>query len=279
MADSNLRTKRTTLQRMRKRLVVPLLLRAVDAFLTVGDCNEQYYLAYGARRRQLFRSPFPVDSDSLDLALVNREDLRTAVREGLGLSPESLALLCVGKLTASKCPQDAIKALPAVRAGLPGRDVHLIFCGDGPEMESLQKLSRALCPGKVHFPGFVNTSQLPGYYVAADLLVHPSSVDAHPLATSEAVYCGLPVVVSDQVGSVGEPTMFALVRMPLSTRSATSKPYRSELFESWGAPKVALQWRSARARIGKERTLRVSVEGFVRAIEYASDRRPRRRGR
>ena len=60
MADSELRTKRTILQRIRKRLVVPVLLRAVDAFLTAGDCNEQYYLAYGARRRQLFRSPYPM---------------------------------------------------------------------------------------------------------------------------------------------------------------------------------------------------------------------------
>jgi len=44
---------------------------------------------------------------------------------------------------------------------------------------------------------------LPKYDVAADIYVHPSSLDPHPLAISEALYCSLPVVVSDRVGSIG----------------------------------------------------------------------------
>ena len=43
----------------------------------------------------------------------------------------------------------------------------------------------------------------PKYYAAADIYIHPSSFDPHPLAISEALYCGLPVIASDRLGSIG----------------------------------------------------------------------------
>ena len=35
------------------------------------------------------------------------------------------------------------------------------------------------------------------------MYVHPSNIDPHPLAISEAIYCGLPIVASDRIGSIG----------------------------------------------------------------------------
>ena len=58
--------------------------------------------------------------------------------------------------------------------------------------------------------GFVNVDQLPGYYCAADVLVHPSEHDPHPLVCSEAACIGLPMILSDRVGAAG-PTDIARV--------------------------------------------------------------------
>jgi glycosyltransferase involved in cell wall biosynthesis len=55
----------------------------------------------------------------------------------------------------------------------------------------------------VRLPGFIGVEQLPEFYSMADLYVHPSSHDPHPLAISEALYCGLPAIVSDRIGSTG----------------------------------------------------------------------------
>ena len=47
--------------------------------------------------------------------------------------------------------------------------------------------------------GFVNDSQLPGTYKAADLFVLPSEYDPCPLVIPEAMFSGLPVLLSDAV--------------------------------------------------------------------------------
>ena len=57
---------------------------------------------------------------------------------------------------------------------------------------------------RVEFAGFVDPVELPKYYAASDLYIHPSKVDPHPLAISEAIYMDCPIIVSDRCGSYGE---------------------------------------------------------------------------
>ena len=60
---------------------------------------------------------------------------------------------------------------------------------------------------RVVFCGFVNQSQLPALFRAADLLVLSSEWDGCPLVVCEAMSCGCPVVLSDAI-----PGRFELVR-------------------------------------------------------------------
>jgi glycosyltransferase involved in cell wall biosynthesis len=58
------------------------------------------------------------------------------------------------------------------------------------------------------FAGFVNVDKLPALYAAADMLVHPSQADPHPLICSESACIGLPMLLSDRIGAAG-PTDIA----------------------------------------------------------------------
>jgi glycosyltransferase involved in cell wall biosynthesis len=53
----------------------------------------------------------------------------------------------------------------------------------------------------VTFAGFLNQTEIVGAYVAADCLVLPSDTgETWGLVVNEAMACGIPAIVSDQVG-------------------------------------------------------------------------------
>jgi glycosyltransferase involved in cell wall biosynthesis len=70
----------------------------------------------------------------------------------------------------------------------------------------LERELRAFCSQheltNVVFTGFINQSELPSLYGAADIFVLPSQDEPWGLAVNEAMCAGLPVVVSREVGCV-----------------------------------------------------------------------------
>lgn len=264
MADSELRTRRGLLQRVRKRILVPWLLSRVDAFLTIGDNNERYYQHYGANPQAFFRCPYPIDEPSLQAAAGRRDENRSKLRGMFGLPPSATIALFVGKLIPRKAPNHVVLALARLRAEARSNPT-CIFAGDGELRAALTGLARSGGVDSAHVAGFVDPSALPTYYVGSDYLVHPAIADPHPLATSEAVYCGLPVIVSDRVGSVG-PTDD--VR---PGQNAIQYPFGdiAALAAAMDNLTVGLGLRaemSARShQIGRERGLASSVRGFVEA--------------
>ena len=74
----------------------------------------------------------------------------------------------------------------------------MAFAGSG---EAEAGLKRAAADARISatFHGFVNQSELPAVYAAADVIVSPS-VETWGLVVNEAMACGVPAVVSDAVG-------------------------------------------------------------------------------
>jgi glycosyltransferase involved in cell wall biosynthesis len=83
-------------------------------------------------------------------------------------------------------------------AGVPG--AHLVYAGDGPLANELTQLATQFgISNRVHFLGFQNQSQLPAAYTSANLFVLPSKYDPCPAVVCEAMLCGLPVILSDEI--------------------------------------------------------------------------------
>ena len=199
--DSELRHRRSWMKRTVKALVLPRLLGGVDRFLTIGDANEAYLRCYGVADDRFVRCCFPIDVASHDRALEARERMRAAVRERHGIPDHHRVLLMVGKLAAHKRQRDLVAFSNRIQR-LPN-DVTVVLAGSGAEEPALLRLARIRGPGGVVFAGFVQPQALAEYYCGADIYVHCSEHDPHPLAVSEAVYTGLPVVLSDRCGNHG----------------------------------------------------------------------------
>jgi len=164
--------------------------------LAVGESNRAYHRFFGLEEDRIFPGVLPADGQRLLGALPDVAGARREVRAGLGLPEDAVVALFCGNLTPWKRASDLVAAV-----GLAGEPVWGLVVGDGPERERVA--AAAAASGRVRLAGFVNQSAIPRYYAAADLLVVPSERDAHPLVVTEALFFGLPIVVSDAVGCVG----------------------------------------------------------------------------
>lgn len=112
-------------------------------------------------------------------------------------------VLFVGRLVDGKRPGDALEAFANVREDYP--DAVLVFCGDGPLREDLERRAKKLgIASAVDFLGYVSYDEMPTVYRAADVLILPSRAEGLPRTVLEAMASGVPVVVSDleQVAAV-----------------------------------------------------------------------------
>lgn len=202
ISDTEMRRERSKIKELIKYPWLRRYFSGIDWVLTVGDANEAYYKHVGVKKEKMLRMHFPIDIELYKASYAQREALRAEVRQRFGIPENETVAAVVGKLVSSKHQDHIIDAMQQLEA--TGRSMHLFVLGSGEILPMLEEKAAKLKTSKVHFPGFVTPGQLPAYYAAADIYIHPASVDAHPLAVSEALYLGSPAIVSDRCGSWGD---------------------------------------------------------------------------
>lgn len=201
MSDSELHSRRSWGKRVLKALVLPRVFRKVDLFLTVGDSNEAYYRNYGVGDSRFIRGFHPINIAQYDLVVAKYYECRSYVRSQLEIPQHHKVLLMVGKFVPRKRQADLVRFSNSIQDQRD--DVTVVLAGTGSDEASLRAMTRRAGPGGVLFTGFVSPTVLPEYYCAADIYVHCSEHEPHSVAISEALYCGLPIVLSDRCGSYG----------------------------------------------------------------------------
>src|SRR5260221_173308 len=201
ISDSELRQQRSLIKRWIKYLFIRIFFSEVNYFLSVGDANEEFYSYHGVKQIQMLRMHFPIDIANYSKSFEQKDSLRKNVREQYKIDEGEVVLSVVGKLVIWKNQDHIIKAIAMLEK--TGIYCHLFIVGSGETEEFLQSTAKILSKSKVHFTGFVDVENLPAYYAATDIYVHPASVEPHSIAISEAIFMGCPVVVSNRSGSYG----------------------------------------------------------------------------
>lgn len=128
---------------------------------------------------------------------LNVSSQQTDIREELDLNEDDFIVLSVGELNRNKNQKVIIQALEK----LNDSKIHYLLCGKGNQLENLQKLAKNLkVEEKVHFLGY--RKDVVNICSQSNLYVMPSKREGLPVATLEAMYCGLPVVTSNIRGLV-----------------------------------------------------------------------------
>lgn len=199
-SDSNARQEPAGWKLLAKRLVVGSFYRRVDGALYVGENNRRYHRRYGLPPERLFRGTLPIDRERLLAGVPDPAAARAEVRARHGIPADACVAVLCGKYVAHKRPADLLAAV----SGASGRSLWALLVGEGPERPALEALCRREGIANATLTGFVNQSAVGSYLAASDLFVLPSSTEAYGLAATEACAFGLPLLVSDRVGCIGE---------------------------------------------------------------------------
>jgi glycosyltransferase involved in cell wall biosynthesis len=179
-----------------KKLLWPWLFRLADQVIVPSSGAQDLMQSLGLAAERVTLTPYSVDNEwwMRQAASVDRE----AVRASWGAAPSDAVILFCAKLQPWKRPGDLLRAYAQAQLG----NAVLVIAGEGPLRGELESQAAALgATPRVRFLGFVNQSQLPAIYAAADLMVLPSAYEPFAVVVNEAMCCGCPVAASDQVGA------------------------------------------------------------------------------
>lgn len=191
--------------------------------------------------RHQIRTPVHVIPTGIPAA---RDLSRDQERAALGVDPDSLVLLYVGRLAAEKNMATLIDAMPPVFRRFPQAQLWIVGDGDArPEVR--RHIQRLGIGDRVRMWGAISRSDVDRYYAAADLFVFPSLTETQGLVVMEAMSYGLPVVVGNGGGapepvehgqngwlSPGEPA-------PFTGRILEALTLRETDFAAWEATQQA----------------------------------------
>jgi D-inositol-3-phosphate glycosyltransferase len=168
--------------------------------LVASSADEAHQLRslYGARPEQVVTVP-----PGVDLELFRMADA-SAARTRLGVPPDAVLLLFVGRIQPLKAPDLLLRAVPPLLERTPElrRRLQVAIVG-GPSgtgldrPESLHKLAAALgITDLVRFEPPARADRLADWYRAADATVVPSHTESFGLVALESQACGTPVVAA-----------------------------------------------------------------------------------
>jgi glycosyltransferase involved in cell wall biosynthesis len=253
------------------RLLHRLLLGRCAAFLTIGQGNQAFYRGYGIPETRLFSAPYYIDNARFAAAAQALAPDREALRQRWKITAASVCFLYAGKLEPKKRILDLLQAmhLAVVQGAQP---IHLLVVGTGELMPQAQALV-ALHGLPVTFAGFLNQTEMPAAYVAADCLVLASDFgETWGLVVNEAMACGKPALVSTRAGcgpdliTEGETgAMFAFGDVPALAGQLAALAKDPAKLVTIGA--------NARARVELGYSVARAVAGTLAAVKFVIDRK------
>ena len=269
ITDTNAVTKRFAVKAFVRALLLRRLFARVSGFLTVGDQNERALEEMGVPTSKLHRTPFTIDERRYRQAQLERVARRSAIRVAHGIPEDAFVCLFVGKLIPRKRAMDAARVIRDMAT--ENRQVHLLICGNGPGSEEIDQFVQE-SGAPITQAGFVNTDKLPDYFCASDILIHPAEHDPHPLICSEAAAIGLPMILSDKVGTIGESDISRPDKNTLVYPCGDLNALRVAIAELSDHPDRFQSMSTQSLRIFEENSLVTSIAGLCSALQSVAKR-------
>lgn len=173
-----------------------------DSAVAIGSRNRRHLIAHGIPARRIAVAFYSTPDRFRAVRPEDAQANRASKRQELALADDRFVLLFSGKLIPKKDPLLILQGIAQLPVELRAR-MGVIFLGSGELETELRAQAAGLPEVAVHFAGFKNQTELMPYYLAADALVLASrqAGETWGLVVNEGLQAGLPVIVSNAVGS------------------------------------------------------------------------------
>jgi 1,2-diacylglycerol 3-alpha-glucosyltransferase len=185
---------------MKGKVVTPNMVRRVArAFLGEAQaCVAPSVKSANWLRSVLPNVPVRIISNGVDVdkigALIPSEAEKAAIREGIGVKPDDVLLVFVGRIGQEKRVGELMDTVGEAIHRNPR--VRMMFIGDGPVLDSLRQKAREYeRPEAFIFTGFMPWESVIKQYAASQLFITLSLSEVQPMTLIEARVCGLPAIV------------------------------------------------------------------------------------
>jgi len=215
-------------------------------------------------------TPSFVVPNGLDFQRFRALPVRGAFRRDLGVEPNAPLVLFVGRLSFVKGVDFLLAAFSRVRECISGAQLAIV----GPDNDDYRRqversASDRRLDGRVRFAGMLTGTALLQAYVDADVFVLPSRSESFGMTVVEALACGTPVVISDQVNIHREVTSSGCGLVTTCNAEAIAQAMRS-LLES--PSKRAAMGAAGRTWVAKHYAWSAIVQHLLDQYENAIQR-------
>ena len=171
-----------------------IALSACSKVIVFGRPVARYVKALGVPEKKIAVIGYGVDEERFNIDTDQARDIK---RSELGLSPDDIVVLFVGRLYPVKGIRFLLEAADVITHWR--RDVRFLIVGEGSLRSLVEEVAKEN-PGII-FLGY--RTDVPELMAASDIFVLPSLAEGLPYALLEAGFCGLPLIATN-VGCVAD---------------------------------------------------------------------------
>lgn len=194
------KTSRESIKGVLKRLTLRTLFKVYSTAHPVGTLAKGNLLDHGISNERMFTFPYAVNNEWFCTESSTSRLRRSEIRRQMGIAENAFVVLGILKFHEREDPITLVLGFAEFLAQqqVPG---HLLLVGDGPLRAQVESTIHNKCITKVTLPGYAPYSDLPKYYAISDVFVHPGVGESWGVSVNESMACGVPVVLSDRIGS------------------------------------------------------------------------------
>ncbi len=176
-----------------------LFLRLYDGFAVPGKWAAEY-VRNDCPDAPVYHLPNTVDERVFRDQVLACRSTKDRIRNDLGIPKGKKILLLPARLTHEKGIIPFLTAISSLKPSVAQRFT-LLIAGDGPLRKAISSWTDQHPWIDVRLAGHLEEQELVKAYAVADTFILPSLSDPNPLSVIEALWAGLPVILSDRVGN------------------------------------------------------------------------------